>query len=359
MSPLPSPAADLARRLAEHAEAVCRAYLSNGRRCGRYWRVGDVANSPGRSLYVRLHGPPSGPGAAGHWTDAATGEHGDLLDLIRLACGLPGVREAIVEARAFLALPPPMPRVDRDLRVPASRNSSEAARRLFRAGRPIAGTPAAAYLAHRGLAAIASPWLRYHPSCYVRVSDEASRQTWPALLAAITDVHGAVRGVHRTWLDPSGCGLAPIRAPRRSLGEQLGHGVRFGGFAAHLLVAGEGLETVLSVRAVLPRVPVLAGLSANHLAALELPCGVQRLYIARDGDAAGTRAAERLRREPKRPASSTCATSIRCTATSTTTCAAWGLRGWLGMWLCSSTRPTSAGSAPMPPARRRGRPDGP
>ena len=63
-------------------------------------------------------------------------------------------------------------------------------------------------------------------------------------------------GVHRTWLDPLGCGLAPIRAPHRSLGRQLGHGVRFGGFAAHLLVAGEGLETVLSVRAVLPRVPM-------------------------------------------------------------------------------------------------------
>src|SRR3954466_13256406 len=133
MSPLPSPAADLARRLAGRAEAVCRAYLSSGRRCGRYWNVGDVADRPGRSLYVRLHGSTSGPGAAGHWTDAATGEHGDLLDLIRLACGLPGMREAIVEARAFLALPPPMPRACRDLRVPASRNSAEAVRRLFRA----------------------------------------------------------------------------------------------------------------------------------------------------------------------------------------------------------------------------------
>ena len=94
MSPLPSPAADLARRLAERAEAV-PGDLSNGHRCGRYWCVGDVANGPGRSLYVRLHGPTSGPGAAGHWADAATGEHGDLLDLIRLACGLPGVREAM------------------------------------------------------------------------------------------------------------------------------------------------------------------------------------------------------------------------------------------------------------------------
>ena len=90
---------------------------------------------------------------------------------------------------------------------------------------------------------------------------------------------------------------ASLRSGRRAARwvSQLGHGVRFGGFAAHLLVAGEGLETVLSVRAVLPRVPMLAGLSANHLAALELPSGVQRLYIARDGDAAGTRAAERLR----------------------------------------------------------------
>ena len=77
-----SQASEVARRLADCAEAVCRYYLSNGRRHGRYWIVGDVANTPGRSLYVRLHGPPTGRGAAGKWTDAATGEHGDLLDLI-------------------------------------------------------------------------------------------------------------------------------------------------------------------------------------------------------------------------------------------------------------------------------------
>jgi len=67
-------------RLARDAEAVCHYYLSNGRRSGRYWIAGDVQNTPGRSLYVRLSGPDYGPGAAGKWTDAATGEHGDLLD---------------------------------------------------------------------------------------------------------------------------------------------------------------------------------------------------------------------------------------------------------------------------------------
>ena len=34
-------ASDLARRLARDAEAVCRRYLSNGRRQGRYWMVGE------------------------------------------------------------------------------------------------------------------------------------------------------------------------------------------------------------------------------------------------------------------------------------------------------------------------------
>jgi hypothetical protein len=66
---MPSHAADLARRLARNAEAVCRHYLSNGHREGRYWLVGDVANTKGRSLFVRLSGPDHGKGAAGKWTD--------------------------------------------------------------------------------------------------------------------------------------------------------------------------------------------------------------------------------------------------------------------------------------------------
>ena len=75
---------------------MCCRYLSNGRRRGRYWVVGDVANTPGRSLFVRLTGPDSGKGAAGKWTDAATGQHGDLLDLIALNRGL----EEVFQGRA-------------------------------------------------------------------------------------------------------------------------------------------------------------------------------------------------------------------------------------------------------------------
>ena len=51
---MPRDASELAHRLAREAEAVCRHYLSNGRREGRYWLVGDVRNTPGRSMFVRL-----------------------------------------------------------------------------------------------------------------------------------------------------------------------------------------------------------------------------------------------------------------------------------------------------------------
>jgi len=60
---------DVIRALAENAENVCRAYLPSGRREGSYWIVGDLQNNPGRSLFVRLAGPASGPGAAGKFTE--------------------------------------------------------------------------------------------------------------------------------------------------------------------------------------------------------------------------------------------------------------------------------------------------
>ena len=60
---------DVIRALAVNAESVCRAYLPAGRREGSYWIVGDLQNNPGRSLFVRLTGPASGPGAAGKFTE--------------------------------------------------------------------------------------------------------------------------------------------------------------------------------------------------------------------------------------------------------------------------------------------------
>ncbi len=295
MAPLPSPASEIARQLGERAEAVCRRYLSSGRRSGRYWIVGDVRNSLGRSLYVRLAGPSSGPGAAGKWCDAATAEHGDLLDLIRLHCGCSTLRDALDEARAFLGQSRSEPQPSA-ARQPARRNSPDAARRLFAAALPVGGTLAEAYLRERGItASLDQLWsLRFHPACFYRDTDDLELKTWPALLAAITDPAGTIMAIHRIWLAQDGRSKAPVADPRRSLGSQLGGGVRLG-LVGEVLAIGEGIETMLSLRTALPAMPVLAGLSANHLAALELPEDLRRVYIARDNDPEGRRADARLR----------------------------------------------------------------
>jgi hypothetical protein len=294
------PAADIARRLAQNAEAVCREYLSNGRREGATWRVGDVDNTPGRSLMVRLTGPDSGKGACGRWVDFSTAQSGDLLDLIAHACRLHTFRDVLEEARRFLSLPQAEHKASAVAQGTAPRGSLEAARRLFASAKPIPGTLATIYLRSRGIADVGDlPALRFHPTCFYRAHEGAPRETWPALLAAVTDPEGAITGVLRTWLARDGSGKAPLATPRRSLGRLLGSGARFGKAQpapaqAGVLAAGEGLETMLSLRVVLPALPIVAALSATHLAAFVPPSGLRRLYIARDNDRVGRRAAEML-----------------------------------------------------------------
>jgi Toprim domain len=286
-------ASELARRLAREAEAVCRHYLSNGRRQGRYWMVGDVRNTPGRSMFVRLKGPESGPGAAGRWQDAATAEYGDLLDVIRESCGLIEFRDVADEARRFLSLPrADPPRRSKIDRAPVPAGSPEAAQRLWAMAQPIRRTLVQTYLRNRSITAVRDVGaLRFHPRCYYLPDDGSPTETWPAMIACVTDLGGCITGAHRTWLDPEGfdsrrLGKAPVDRPRRAMGELLGNAVRFG-TAEDVLAAGEGIETMLSLRLALPTMPMAAALSANHLAALLLPLTLRRLYIARDTDAAG------------------------------------------------------------------------
>ena len=214
------PAADLARRLASEAEAVCRHYLSNGRRAGRYWLVGDVANTPGRSLFVRLHGSDCGVGAAGKWTDAATGQHGDLLDLIALNRGLTRFADVLDEARAFLRLPDRereydhararrfrlfpsaiVHSIDRRLRTPHAVCSPCRSRSRARWPKPIFATaPSPSCPGPR-----ACDFIR---AATIGATRRRATEIWPAMIAGVTDLSGDLTGVQRTWLDPSGRGKA-------------------------------------------------------------------------------------------------------------------------------------------------------
>ena len=253
-------------------------------------RPGDA----GKSLFVKLFGD-----GAGRWTDAATGEYGDLLDLIRLNKGLNDVREALDEARYFLRDPEPI----RNRRKPSvqtcparepPRDTLAAAEKLHRFSRPVPHTLAETYLRGRAITAnLYLPALRFHPTCYYRPDDGGPRQSWPALLGVVTDLDGNLTGLQRTWLARDGGGKAPLPDPRRAMGQLLGNAVRFGA-PKDIMAAGEGIETVLSLLSLFPALPMAAGLSAAHLAAIRFPPGLRRLYVLRDNDAAGDFAEDRL-----------------------------------------------------------------
>jgi hypothetical protein len=286
---------ELLRALAQDAEGVCRHYLPAGRREGSYWMVGDLQNTAGRSLFVRLTGPTSGPGARGKWQDSATSEYGDLLDIIRARTGITRFPELLDEARAHLGRPMPvLPDALRPGKAKAPGGTSAAAARLFAASKPVAGTLADTYLRARGLThGGRMSALRFHPKCWHRDEGQTRSIPRPALIAAVTDGAGGLKGVHRTWLAPDGQGKAGVKTQRRAMGHLLGNAVRLTP-QDDILVVGEGIETMLSLVEAVPGLPVWAALSSGHLGAVLLPDRLQRLYIAIDRDPAGQRAAERL-----------------------------------------------------------------
>ena len=283
-------ATEIAHALAEHAEAVCRHYLPAGRRQGRYWIIGGIDGAKGHSLFVRL----SPPGTPGKWTDAATGEHGDLLDLIRIRSSATSLRDTLAEARKFLLLPAPATNQQApDLPTDAATTTSIGALRLWRLCRPIHGSHAETYLNARGITRTDFASLRFHPALHYR--DNTGHQTFPALVCAATSNEDTITGVHRTWLHPDTPVKAKVADPRKALGRIHGHAVRFGQpDPGGILIVGEGIETVLSLVTAVPNVAAAAALSATHLAAFDPPPDIQRLVIALDADPAGNQAAAHL-----------------------------------------------------------------
>ena len=92
---------------------------------------------------------------AGSWADYATGQYGDLIDLLQERLGSVTLKETLREARSFLG-EAPCPAVLREPRKAerpdaASSKRIARARKLFAAGKPVLGTLAATYLKGRGI----------------------------------------------------------------------------------------------------------------------------------------------------------------------------------------------------------------
>jgi hypothetical protein len=204
-----------------------------------------------------------------------------------------GTRSVILALRALgLFAPGPAARGAEETWSPADpdRAVRNRAARLWAAAHPLAGSPAEAYLASRGLA-VETPALRFHP--HTPCGRGAQAIVRPAMLAAVRDPDGLV-AVQRTFLDLEPPRLALMPGPRRGLG-RLGQGaVRLRMPAGGTLGLAEGIETALSASQ-LSGLACWATLGSARFGRLAIPDGVERLILFLDNDRGGRRAEQLAR----------------------------------------------------------------
>jgi len=146
---------------------------------------------------------------------------------------------------------------------------------VWAAAAPLAGTPAARYLAARGL-----------------------EPPWPDALRWDPDRR---RMVARVVLDHALCGLHATVLPgrrRRTYGPVRGGAVHLAAACGGVLAVAEGIESALAY-AVLTGTPTWAALSSAGMKNLELPDGLRGLAVAADFDGPGLLAAEQLERRAR------------------------------------------------------------
>lgn len=314
-------AGDLARMLASRAPALAAEMLPAGKREGHEWRCGSLAGETGRSLAVHLIGP-----RAGVWSDFSAGESGDALDLVAQTLFSGDVKAAMAWARQWLGLGVAS-NVSPQERRPVTRQAADvpkidaeaearrgAARRLFLAAQPeLRGTPAAAYLAARG---IDLAELGRQPRCLRFAPELLNRESgrgWPALVAAISSATGEHVATHRTWLHQAEAGQwtkAPLRDAKMTLGSYAGGSIRLWRGASGLplakarageaVVLAEGIETALSVAIACPEHRIMAAVSLSNMAAVILPPAIGLVIIAADDDGDNQAAARALQKAVNR-----------------------------------------------------------
>ena len=72
-----SSAKDISKALAKRVESVANYLFPSGKIVGKEFHVGSISGEPGQSLSICLKGDKSGV-----FCDFATGDSGDLLDLM-------------------------------------------------------------------------------------------------------------------------------------------------------------------------------------------------------------------------------------------------------------------------------------
>nr|QBM06437.1 hypothetical protein [uncultured bacterium] len=153
--------------------------------------------------------------------------------------------------------------------------------RLWKASQPIADSPAADYLAARGLPPPYPRCLRYNPRTIVGAGER--RRFFPAMIAAVENDLGVV-AVQRTCLDLADILHKPLPKPKIALGLLGDAAIRLAPADEELGLA-EGIEDALSAMAWFGT-PTWALGGVERLGLVAIPAPVKRIIVYGDRGAA-------------------------------------------------------------------------
>jgi putative DNA primase/helicase len=289
-------------RLRDTAEHWVPQSFPNGKRNGDEWRLANIRGDAPRkngSCVITLNGEH-----AGDWIDFDGGQGGGPLSTLEQKTGLSG-RDLFAHAADMTGWTAGSPPRQEPAAAPKSgRDPASEIAFILSHAKPIEHTPAANFLAGRGLNIPDTEDLLFHPD----LTHWETKTGLPALVAIVRDNAGNAVAIHRTYLQIDAASDAVTKAdvskPRMMLGKVAGGAVRLSEIGSDGVIGlCEGIETGLAAMTACPDLSVWATLSATNLEQVHLPPEATRVIILADHDAsgAGSRAAEtaarRLRSE--------------------------------------------------------------
>lgn len=326
--------AELKAMLLSSLDSLVRHYFADGHKAGNYWIARNPSRADGSagSFWIWLRGAK-----AGGWCDAASGQKGDVINLIGLAIGTDDKKAIRTEALRFLGLPAdggaepdPAARDKRRAQIAADnakraeedeRETAQARWRAFNlwqqamalTSKTFPGSLAERYLLARGID-MAGDWLahgRPFPGAVrlltthdYHLAGGGKKSGLPCLISLMSGADGKPAAVHRIWLSPDGTGKAALPEPHKNKVRKIwpSHAgtqavIRLGKGAGGLtpekaaeagrrgpLILTEGVEDGLAAMIAAPDYRVWASGSLGNLAnAPVLPC-VSKIIVCADND---------------------------------------------------------------------------
>jgi hypothetical protein len=309
----------LVELLTSRIDALVPELLPLGKRHGSEWvEASSARGGLGDSLSVKMMGA-----RAGIWGHFATGQRGDLLDLIAyVRCG--GDKSAAIRwakdwlghgvAGGGIADPAALARARKARERREQTEASDRARRSAHAAAMWLSAPKVKpddvvdrYLAGRGIGLLQ---LGLVPGCLhagQRIH-HPDGSDWPAMLACVLDPDGKQVATHRTWLTEDGR-KAPVDAdlPPAKRRAKMVLGSYQGGYiplwkgehrqTLRALPEGvpvyvsEGIEDGLSAARLLPKARIIAAISLSNMLGLWLPPQVRDVVFIGQNDKADSEAA--------------------------------------------------------------------